>query len=230
MSFQEEFEGIDKIEKVSSKGSALEGQGSEPETRMPPNKEHFDSLIERPAPTEEMTMARKIETPQVSLIDEVAAMNKRVDEVGRIPPTQLVAQAEEVIGQMEALKQKLNAPDVSIKESMQGMLRNKLTHIDESLQVALSKAGVEYDVPKVKLAADATPIERFLGMLSDSQHQIGGLTSHLRAMSLNKEEISPATMLLMQVKVGYIQQEVELFTSLLSKALESTKTIMNVQV
>jgi len=43
-------------------------------------------------------------------------------------------------------------------------------------------------------------------------------------------QLSPATMLLIQIKVGYIQQEIELFTSMLNKALESTKTIMNVQV
>jgi hypothetical protein len=37
-------------------------------------------------------------------------------------------------------------------------------------------------------------------------------------------------MLRIQLKVGYITQEVEFFTAVLNKALESTKTIMNVQV
>jgi hypothetical protein len=37
-------------------------------------------------------------------------------------------------------------------------------------------------------------------------------------------------MLAMQVKVGFVQQEMEFFTGMLNKALESTKTLMNVQV
>ena len=43
-------------------------------------------------------------------------------------------------------------------------------------------------------------------------------------------QITPANMLAIQMKMGYVQQQIELFTSLLNKALESTKTIMNVQV
>jgi hypothetical protein len=49
-------------------------------------------------------------------------------------------------------------------------------------------------------------------------------------MSDNGKQFTAADMLAMQIKVGYVQQEIEFFTSLLNKALESTKTIMNVQV
>jgi hypothetical protein len=227
----QKLEAIEEIDKLSAtRGSSAISHAAE-DLRVAPNKEHFEALLTPPQGDETSTaMARKIATPQTSLIDEVAAMGKKVDQVSRVTPTELVAQADQVVGQMEALKNKLNTPDIAIKDSMQGMLRNKLTHIDESLQVALSKAGVEYQIPKTALAANASPIERFLGMLSDSQRQIQGLTGHIAAMGLTKEEISPATMLMMQVKVGFVQQEIELFTSLLSKALESTKTIMNVQV
>jgi hypothetical protein len=49
-------------------------------------------------------------------------------------------------------------------------------------------------------------------------------------MHLNNKEITPANMLRIQMKVSYMQQEIEFFTAVLNKALESTKTIMNVQV
>lgn len=225
----------DKVEKIdklgaTSKSAPLDAM-EEPEARLAPNKERFDALMiaSNPSDMEVSSTGRKVDTTKVSLIDEVSAMNRRVDQVKRSSPEHLVAQAEGVINDMEDLKKKLNTPNLEIKDSMQGMLRNKLTHIDESLKVALSKAGVEYKVPQA-VAPPSNPIERFLGMLTDSQSQLQGLTGELRSMHMNNRDISPATMLLMQVKVGFIQQEVELFTSLLSKALESTKTIMNVQV
>lgn len=225
---EEKVEKIDKLASTS-KSAPLDAM-EEPEARLAPNKERFDALMVSSNPSDlEVTGGRKVDTTKVSLIDEVSAMNRRVDQVGRATPEQLVAQAEGVINDMEDLKKKLNTPNLEIKDSMQGMLRNKLTHIDESLKVALSKAGVEYKVPQV-VTPPSNPIERFLGMLTDSQSQLQGLTGELRSMQANNRDISPATMLLMQVKVGFIQQEVELFTSLLSKALESTKTIMNVQV
>jgi hypothetical protein len=49
-------------------------------------------------------------------------------------------------------------------------------------------------------------------------------------MALQKDQISPASMLAIQIKVGFISQELDFFTGILNKALESTKTIMNVQV
>jgi hypothetical protein len=73
-------------------------------------------------------------------------------------------------------------------------------------------------------------MERFLGLLTHSQAQLGNLAGDIKGITTMDKELSPATMLLLQVKVGYIQQEIELFTSMLNKALESTKTIMNVQV
>jgi len=183
-----------------------------------------------PDPKEmEVTGGRKIDSSKTSLIDEVSAMNRKVDQVGRLNPEQLIAKAEGVINDMENLKKKLSAPDLQIKESMQGVLRNKLSHMDESLKVALSRAGIEYIQPQ-QAPTSTNPIDRFLGMLTKSQSQLESLAGNLRNMHENSQDLSPATMLLMQVKVGFLQQEVELFTGLLGKALESTKTIMNVQV
>ena len=71
---------------------------------------------------------------------------------------------------------------------------------------------------------------RFLGFLTDGQHQLNTLATQVENWHLNKVEITPATMLSLQIKVGYLTQELEFFSSLLNKSLESTKTIMNVQV
>jgi hypothetical protein len=118
---------------------------------------------------------------------------------------------------------------LELKGSVQNLLRNKLSHIDENLKIALHRAGVEY-VPPQKVEAPKNPIERFLGFLTDGQHQLNTLANDVNLMHLNRKEITPASMLAVQIKVGFIQQELEFFAALLNKALESTKTIMNVQV
>ena len=75
------------------------------------------------------------------------------------------------------------------------------------------------------------PIEKFMGLLTHSQGQLETLTQDLKEMAtMSTNQLNPATMLLVQVKVNHISQQIELFTSLLNKVLESTKTIMNVQV
>jgi hypothetical protein len=75
-----------------------------------------------------------------------------------------------------------------------------------------------------------SPIDRFLGMLTHSQTQLQSLASDVVKLQGPDGNITPANMLLIQIKVGHISQEIELFTSMLNKALESTKAIMNVQV
>lgn len=196
-----------------------------------PNQERFDSLINQEAATKQQaTTVQETEAPrQKTLMEEVRDLNYKVDQVRRTTPDDLVAQAKDIIGQIDHLKKTLGEPDVKIKSSARTLLRNKLTHIDESLQIALTKAGVEY-VPPEQPTGLAAPMERFLGFLTHSEAQLTTLADEVSAMHLRKEDINPADMLLVQIKVTQVQQELEFFTALLNKALESTKTIMNVQV
>ncbi|MBA2727052.1 MAG: hypothetical protein H0U49_02630 [Parachlamydiaceae bacterium] len=222
---------VEKIEKLSSteKTSAPFEVDSE-ENRIAPNKEQFETLMGQKPIEPETTAGRKVESTKVSLVDQVADLSRRAGQVGRSPPELLVAQAQEVITKIDELKEKLSTPNLEIKGSVQNLLTNKLSHIDESLKVALSKAGVEYDVAPSVSRQSSNPIERFLGFLQDSQSRLNTLSSDVSTMAATKGEFTPALMLSMQVKVGFVQQELEFFTALLNKALESTKTIMNVQV
>lgn len=165
-----------------------------------------------------------------TLIEEVRNLHKKVDRVSKGTPEQLVAQARDVIEKIETLKNQLGSPDLKLKGSTQTMLRNKLSHIDDNLKVALENAGVEFEAPKQFVSPATKPIETFLGYLTNGQEQLKTLASEVGSWSANKGEISPAKMLMVQVKVGMIQHELEFFANLLNKSLESTKTIMNVQV
>jgi len=218
---------VDKIAKISKIGNQLKTRIVAPE----PNQDHFESLMrQRRVSTDNAAAAGgKDATAVTSLFDEVRELNKKVEHVARSSPNELSAQAEDVVAQIDTLKNKLETPNLEIKGGVQTVLRDKLSHIDESLKIALDRAGVEYKPPPKSTSLNK-PIDRFLGLLTHSQNQLGNLSEDVKTMSLMGNQLSPATMLLIQIKVGYIQQEIELFTSMLNKALESTKTIMNVQV
>lgn len=170
-----------------------------------------------------------------SLIQEMQKLNTQVYQVSKnskLNPDALRQQTKEMIAQIEQVKTQLSQTQADIKPSYQTVLRNRLTHIDDNLKIALSKAGVEYTPPPSSLTPSngANPIQRFISYLSTSQYQLEHLHQSIEQLSLTKVELTPANMLTIQMKMGYVSQQMELFTSLLNKALESTKTIMNVQV
>ena len=228
------LEKIEKISKVSNTAKAAAAPGIDDVQeikRLAPNKEHFDNLTTQNAEKTAAIVPEKVEPiSKPSLMDEVRNLNQKVDRFSKVSPKELVAQADEVINQLGTIKQKLKTPNLDIKPATQSVLQNKLAHIDENLRVALSKAGLEYTPGEHLDNKKVNPIERFLGFLTHAQSQLGSLSGELDSMHLNNKEITPANMLRIQLKVGYITQEVEFFTAVLNKALDSTKTIMNVQV
>lgn len=218
---------LDKIEKVAKVKKALKPIAqpiTEVQERAAPNKEQFSKLMNTEKTTTQNTEADK----RPSLMDEIRNLNQKVDGFAK-SPQQLVTQAEEVITQIETLKDKLATPNLELKKSTQTLLNSKLSHIDENLRVALSKAGLEYTEPTENLPK-VNPIERFLGFLTHGQEQLKTLSNEVELMHLNKKEITPANMLRIQIKVGYIQNEIDFFTNVLNQALQDAKTIMNVQV
>lgn len=223
---------IEKIEKIDKSVRATEDGITETEDleRMPPNKQHFDNLIETSKVQKNAVTEATSTVTKSSLMDEVRYLNQKVDSFKKVNPKDLVAQADKVTEQIGAIKTRLEAPNLDLKPATQNLLQNKLQHIDENLRVALSKAGVEYTPSEHLQNKSVNPIDRFLGFLTHGQDQLASLSSEVTKMHLNNQEISPANMLRIQMKVGYISQEIEFFTAVLNKALESTKTIMNVQV
>lgn len=228
-------EKIEAIKKVTKKAKAENQYGLDQSSmeRMPPNKDKFDTLVTKTEKVDKIdplaTENRRVDTKKTSLVDEVRNLDRKVNDVHNITPDKLVVQAQDVVAKIDEIKGKLSSPNLELKSSVQNLLRNKLSHIDENLKIALQKAGVEYQAPQ-KVATPTNPIERFLGFLTDGQHQLNTLANDVNLMHLNRKEITPASMLAVQIKVGFIQQELEFFAALLNKALESTKTIMNVQV
>lgn len=230
-----DVEKIEKIKKISKSTKASQ-QVQQPEElqRVSPNKERFDNLMQVEKPQLQV-VEKKVDpssTKRNSLFDEVTAMSSKSQP--RVTPTELIAQTEKAINKMEDIKTKLQTPGLELKDSAQPLLQNKLTHIDDNIRIALNKSGLEHTeaVKPTTLEPPPTqnPIMRFLGFMTDGQYQLKRLALQVENWHLNGVDINPAAMLSVQIKVNYITQELEFFSSLLNKALESTKTIMNVQI
>ena len=225
---------IEKIEKVTRGADSLESLEAD---APPPSKEQFDALLQRevksnPEPTPE-------NTGKVSLMETVSNTHQANTTYNQATYENLVVQTKQALEKIESIKKTLETPDITIKASVQNLLQNKLSHIDDSLKIALTKVGAEYNVNEAKSLSEAkevsgservNPIERFLGFVTDGQYQLAHLGEQLQVMGVTGKELSPTNMLAVQVKMGWIQQELELFSNLLNKSLESIKTIMNIQV
>lgn len=219
---------IQKVGKIT-KGGAVDSLAKVqpiPEMRVQPDSGKFDLAMERAAPTS--FQHGKVEGAQNNLIDEVRALNRQVENVDRATPAQLAEQSKAVIAQIQDIKNKLSDPGLEIKGNYKNILRNKLEHIDENLRTALNNAGLPYEPFDATKSQSTSPIGKFFDLLTHGQKQLNSLGSELAKM--NAENMNPADMLMLQIRVNTTQQELEFFTSLLNKALESTKTIMNVQV
>ena len=230
----DEIEGVQGVEGVSgtlgaSKSAAPKVEEIQPEVVEKPNKEKFDSLmVDRQEQIAPVNNTNKVEQTPVGLMGELNQLNVKVDHLKGASPDNFLNKAQEVSSQMEELKSKLSSSSELPGGPSEDVLRNKLSHIDENLKVSLNRSGVEYS--PVHKVDGQTSLQRFLSMLTDGQARLDSLSSDVNAMQLNGKDISPASMIALQIKVNFIQQEIELFTSLLSKSIESTKTIMNVQV
>jgi hypothetical protein len=223
----------DKLNTITSMSTDGEAVESSQITKTTPSgavdQERFNTLA-TPAAIPQI----EVKTGQSSLMDTVRDLQYHDGKTPQVTYQSLVAQTQEAVTKITEIKQLLSSPDVRLKDSTNKILRGKLDHIYDNLQVALTRAGVEYDPTTVSAVQEAAehpnPMARFLGFLTDGQWQLQNLGAELEASAGSNKELSPINMLAIQVKVTQIQQELELFTSLLSKGLESIKTIMNIQV
>lgn len=216
---------IEKIERISVSESSK--QDAEPIIeRVAPDKEAFDALMKEHKNPEYQSSEG---SSKVSLMDAVREANYNKHTGEGITPDSLTSQTQEAVVQIQEIKKLLATPELQIKNSAVQLLNNRLTHIDESLRVALSKTGSDFELSEHVPSSRINPIVKFVSLLTSGESHLNQLGVDLQSMG-KKGELSPVDMLTVQVKMTQIQQELELFTSLLSKSLESIKTIMNVQV
>lgn len=164
-----------------------------------------------------------------ALMDEVSKLNSQVGDMTRQGPEAIKKQSQDAIKKLDDIKDQLSSSKTEIKPSYHTILKNRLSHIDDAIKVALNKAGIEEVPPASKPSRSANPLRKFINMMTDSQRQLEQLNTNIESISHSKG-VSPAQMMAIQMKMNFVTQQLELFSNMLNKALESTKTIMNVQV
>ena len=235
----DKIEKIEKLEKLVSGSDPMSQIDNEKASQVEPNKDHFDRLMAEANQKQQAQIAaadavqgaaKVVPTEGVAKLTPMAAAAPYSRSYPRVPSTQeIIAQAADAVQSMESIKRKLATPGLELPSAEVHTLKNKLSHIQESIQIALGKVGLDYTPPESPKGL-MSPLQKFIGYMTHGQAQIEGLSTEISNLSNQKEQLDPAKMLAIQSKMGFINGELEFFASALNKALESFKTIMNVQV
>jgi len=228
---------LDKIEKISKVGEKLKelqvDRTGQLDTAV--MKERFEALmrddVKKPHETDQLAK----DAHKASPMEEAGKIGGQTNPTSRATADDIVQQSNSTVERIEGVKQTIASSELTLKPSVEGLLSKKLHHIDSNIKVALQKAGAKE--ADLKAAGNdeqlvdgvMNPVHRFLGLLTDGQNKLENLSTIVGSVGPG-EQLSPSSMLAIQIKVARVQHEIELFTSLLNKALEGTKTIMNVQV
>lgn len=123
----------------------------------------------------------------------------------------------------------LNTPNLKLRQSSKYILKNKLASAGAMIRSASSKLGAP-EQPPSEVPSGAGPIQRFLALVTDGQNQLEAAQEQVKALQSKGDALSPADMLLVQIKLNKAQQEIEYSSLLLSKAVDDMKTMMNIQL
>lgn len=227
-------ESIGKIDATSSKRvNAISGDPAETgETSQ------FSNLVNNPsAQIQAQHVVKQEEIVQRVSAPSPMEMIQQVDERQRQhEPTKtmevLSTESRETLQKIVDARHTIESnPKIQFTKQQQIEGTRSLVHIDESLQIALAKVGGDKHITKPVLPTDlSSPAHKFLSYLTNSQYQLQHLGDQIDFINSTGKELTLGHMLALQMKMGIVTNQVEFFTGLLSKALESTKTIMNIQV
>jgi hypothetical protein len=170
---------------------------------------------------------------KLSPIVEMSVSEKRIERLKPVTVEQVVQYADgardKIRTAVTAVEDAQKSPNARISPAHDAILTDKLIHIDSSLKTSLSKVGVEVQAQDIAKTGQP-PLVKFLNYLSNGDRQLNTLVTEIQSINVTKERLTPEKLLAVQIKLNFVQQELEFFTNVLNKAVEGTKTIMNVQV
>lgn len=141
----------------------------------------------------------------------------------------LLGQMNSAAGVLGDLQNQLHTKNLNLKQSQKYLLRNKLTSANQNIRAAATKAGVDVGDPP-PTSSRQSPVTKFLGLIMDGQDQLNKTQEMIQGMKTKGGTLSPAELLMVQVKLAKAQQELEYSSVLLSKAVDDIKTMFNIQL
>ena len=225
---------IEPIEEVAPRHPV--NQVEDAEKLSSPEKVKFDQALERADPTRASIEVQKVQmeeaakaTQKPSLLD-IAREGRSVPNV---PPT-----TETLLNDTTRLKKNIQAPqaylmsyqekNIEIPKEFARQMDSRIEHMDNSLIDAKKiSSGVQVESA---IDSSSSPTVRFLHFLTDADKRLDTIVSDINSATAGGKKMSPEKLLSVQIKLNYVQQELEFFTNILNRSIESVKTLMNVQI
>jgi hypothetical protein len=140
----------------------------------------------------------------------------------------LLAQAKVAQDGLGTVESQLKKDKLTLTRSQNHLIKNKLKNANEHIASAASKMGLE---PKAMAhGSGESTVAKFLGYVNHGQDTMLEVQQMIESMGKRGGAMSAGDMLSIQVKIGLAQQEIEYASTLLGKAIEGVKTILNVQL
>lgn len=200
-------------------------------------KTKFDEAMQK---ADTSKVERRVIPPEPPAVTKQSPMEAAVrisQEPAKVTPT-----PKSVLDQATNLRSSLDRPravlleiqrlpaDPKIKDAALSSreLSDQIGHVERSLREATQlTTGVEVGST---VPVDKPPLTKFLGYLTESDKRLTTIMDEIRALDIQKNKLTPEKLLAIQIKMGFMQQQLEFFTATLSKSLDSIKTLMNVQI
>ncbi len=193
------------------------------EKQLPKPTESFESYMKESGPPS-TGMKTEGSTPF-----DLAAQGKAVPPGTGPTHETIVAQMNSNASVLGDLQTQLTNKDLKLRQSQKYLLRNKLSSANQNIRTASKKTGAETGPPVAKFSRQS-PINKFLGLVTDSQTQLADAQSRINNLNMNGQSLNPGEMLTIQVKLARAQQELEYSSVLLSTATSDIKTLFNIQL
>lgn len=127
------------------------------------------------------------------------------------------------------LQNQFHTKGLTLTQTQKYLLRHKLTKANESIRKSAEKMGVDAGPPPA-LSRGKSPITKFIGLLTNSQDQVKKSQKMIQQLGGQGTPLSPAELIRIQISLSSAQQQLEFASVLLSKAVESIKSLMTVQI
>jgi hypothetical protein len=193
--------------------------GSEPKMGTPTPSQSFQSFMQGQASPLSQAQGASLSSPFDLPHQQVLPATPTFDT--------LLTQVNAAHATLGDISTQLNTPNLKLKQSSKYLLKNKLSDANDHIYSASIKLGLE---PPEATPAPAGPFGKFIGMITNGQNQLQEAQKQLQSLKDKGSQLSPADMLLVQVKLNLAQQELEYSSVVLSKAIDDLKMLFNVQL
>lgn len=117
-------------------------------------------------------------------------------------------------------------------EMKMNTINQQFGRINKSLNLPLTSSGSNPFIESLDVSTQelSKPLHTFFNFIARGENQLYTVQRELDTIYKSSDALHPAALLRLQLKMTHISQQLELFTSMLNKGLESSKTVFNTQI